>query len=57
MAEVTKDNFWDTDLKDLPWAIEINDNTPIVVSVWGISVCEYIQEWIGKWVDNILRNK
>lgn len=53
MVEVIKDNFWDTDLKNLPWAIEINDKT----YVWGVPTYRYTQEWIGKWVDNILRNK
>ena len=49
MNEITKDTFWETDLSDLPWAIEINDKTPII-SQWAT----YTQEGINKWVDHIL---
>ncbi len=50
----TAENFWNTDLDKLPWALRIDDNTPIVRTFNGIPIETYTQNEVGKWVDHIL---
>lgn len=33
-----RDEFWNTDISDLPWALKIDENTQIVDSVWWVPI-------------------
>ena len=53
MAEVTIDNFWDMDLKDLPWALKMTDETLVVDSIeWIPFIVNNSAEKIEKVVGN-----